>query len=78
MSQISQAMPEKSGVSKLLWTAGHPVLKSHLAQDIQVLARLAQHVSFLPNRVRKRNAAWKREGNLTLAKQGQLQPAGQL
>ena len=25
MSLISQAMPEKSGVSKLSWTAGHPV-----------------------------------------------------
>ena len=25
MSLISQGMPEKSGVSKLLWTVGHPV-----------------------------------------------------
>ena len=26
MSLISQAVPEKSGVSKLLWTLGHPVV----------------------------------------------------
>ena len=26
MSLISKAMPEKSGVSKLLWTLGHPVV----------------------------------------------------
>ena len=25
MSLISQTMPEKSGVSKLLWTSNHPV-----------------------------------------------------
>ena len=25
MSLISQGMPEKSGVSKLLWTSNHPV-----------------------------------------------------
>ena len=25
MSLISQGMPEKSGMSKFLWTVGHPV-----------------------------------------------------
>ena len=30
MSLISQGMPEISGVSKLSWTAGHPVEHSHI------------------------------------------------
>ena len=33
MSLIGQPMPEISGVSKLLWTAGHPVETPYLVGD---------------------------------------------
>ena len=45
MSRISQTLPEKSGVSKLKWTAGHPVGLVPVEQIIVDLKNLdAQNV----------------------------------
>ena len=51
MSLISQAMPEKSGVSKLLWTVGHPVeVGDKLQLQININAKLSvlsyQHLTY--------------------------------
>ena len=51
MSLIYQAMPEKSGVSKLSWTAGHPVdyIKSRItAKLIKIVGQLTNNLADYP------------------------------